>query len=226
MSLKNQLKAIKLVIIIAVLSTIIGYVAFLNIPHILAKTISHTTQTPVMINNITFHSKAFTIQDLIISNPKEAYIPTAFKAEVVEIDASYKQYLKNLIIIDKIEMNNVYINIEFYTEDKIEGNWQDLIENMEVAHQPPSKGKRQALIKKLVLNNVQVTLILSDGKIRRLSPITQLEFDDITSEQGIPTKEISEIIARKMIYTIFRDEGLNLVIKIPIKVIKKILPFL
>ena len=123
-------------------------------------------------------------------------------------------------------MNNIYINIEFYTEDKLEGNWQTLINAMETVDKSNSKGERQSHIKKLVLNNIQVTLILSDGKIHRLSPIKHLEFNDVTSDEGIPINEISEIIAQKMLYSIFKEEGLNLIIKIPFKVIKKLVPFL
>ena len=207
------------------LVAVLLYVAYINSALIFAQRISRATQTPVTIKAIDYHRKAFTIQNLVVGNPKEAYIPTAFRAEVVEVDSSYREFLKNPVIIDQIKMDNVYIDIEFYTEDKMEGNWQALIDNMEMTHEI-SKNQRQALIKKLILTNVHVTLILSDGKIHRLSPISQLEFDDITSEEGIPLKEISEIIARKMVYSILREEGLNLIVKVPIKVIKKIFPFL
>lgn len=202
------------------------YLFYRNAGLILAQIISKETHTPVTINAIDFQQKGFTIENLVIGNPEKAYIPTAFKAEVVKFSSPYQQYLKNHITIDRIEMDNVYINIEFYTEDKLEGNWQSLIENMGTSHQPSYGGDRQTFIKKLVLNNVQITLILSDGKMHRLSPIPHLEFDDVTSEKGLPVKEISEIIARKMLYSIFREEGLNLIIKIPINVIKKIIPFL
>ncbi|QVL57884.1 MAG: hypothetical protein KFB93_02050 [Simkaniaceae bacterium] len=204
----------------------LSYLGYKNSGLILAQIISRTTHTPVTINTIDFHQEAFTIQNLIIANPDNAYIPTAFKAEVVKVNSSYKEYFKNHIKIDKIEMDNVYINIEFYTEDKLEGNWQSLIENMGTSHHLSYGNKHKTFIKKLVLNNVQITLVLSDGKIHRLSPIPHLEFDDVTSEEGFPIKEISEIIARKMLYSILREERLNLIIKIPITVIKKILPFL
>ena len=202
------------------------YIGYKNSGLILAQIISRTTHTPVTINTLDFHQEASIIQNLIIGNPDKAYTPTAFKAEIVKINSPYKQYFKNPIVIDKIEMNNVYINIEFYTEDNIEGNWQVLIDNMEANHKLSSESKRQVSIKKLVLNDVQITLVLSDGKIHRLSPIPCLEFDDVKSEKGIPIEELSEIIARKMMYSIFREDGLNLIIKIPLNVIKKLLPFL
>jgi len=229
MTININIKALKIALItffsLITVAVVLLYMVYLNSAFIFSQRISRSTQTPVTISAIDYHRKAFTIQNLVVGNPKEAYIPTAFRAEVVEVDAAYKEFFKKHVLIDKIKMDNVYIDIEFYTEDKMEGNWQALIDNMEAKHEV-IKDKRQALIKKLVLTNVHVTLILSDGKIHRLSPIPQLEFDDITSEEGIPLKEVSEIIARKMVYSILREEGLNLIVKVPIKVIKKIFPFL
>ncbi len=229
MLVKVNIKALKISLIafftLMVLAAIVFYVAYVNSALIFSQRISRATQTPVTINAIDYHRRAFTIRNLVVGNPKEAYIPTAFRAEVVEVGAAYKAFFKKLVLIDKIKMDNVYIDIEFYTEDKMEGNWQALIDKMEVGKEV-TKDKQQALIKKLILTNVHVTLILADGKIHRLSPINQLEFDDIKSEEGIPLKEISEIIARKMVYSILREEGLNLIVKVPIKVIKKIFPFL
>lgn len=213
-------------IAVAVLIPTLTYVAYLNSSFIFARLISHTTQTPVSINTIDFHHDSFVIQNLMIANPQKAYIPTAFRAEEVKVDAPFREYFKKSIVIDKIEMNHVYLNIEFFTEDKEQGNWQELIHNMAVSHHTPTVNQRETVIKKLILNDIEVNLILSDGKIHRLSPIEHLEFDNVTSEKGIPTKEISEIIARKMVYTVLKEDGLNLIIKIPLKVIKTIFPFL
>ena len=204
----------------------IGTIVYRNAGYLLAKALSEKTQTPVTIDHIEFHKGAVTLKNLVIGNTQRAYIPTAFRAEAVDIDTSYSNYLKNPVVIDKIEMHNVYIDIEFFTEDKEEGNWQALIENMAVTHEDGDDEGRRADVKKLSLNNVHVTLILEDGKIHRLSPISHLEFDDVTSDNGILLDEVSAIIAHKMMVNVLREEGLNLIIKIPLKVIKKLLPFL
>lgn len=210
------------IIFLLVITICVGY---FSSAFIFAHRISKTTQTPVTINAVKFHQQAFTIQNLVIGNPKEAYIPTAFRAESVEVDVPYKEFFKSQVTIDEIKMDNVFIDIEFYTEDKMEGNWQALIENM-AAPQKSSKEKQLTQVKKLVLTNIHVTLILSDGRIHRLSPIPELVFNDITTKEGIPLEGVSEIIARKMVYSILKEDGLNLIIKVPLKVIKKIIPFL
>jgi hypothetical protein len=228
--IKAKIKLKKIIVltslIILFLFPLFIYFAYLNSGWILAQNLSHMTKTPVTIHQVDFHRDCFKIEQLVVGNPQEAYIPAAFRAKTVEIRAPYSQYLKKSITIDQIVIDDIYINIEFYTPDKIEGNWQVLIENMKQENRSPSKTGRKTLIKELVLTNVQVNLILSDGKIHRLSPIKHLEFQNVTSEEGIPIKEISEIIARKMVYSVLKEEGLNLIIKIPLQVMKKILPFI
>lgn len=211
--------------VIASFLLLVAYLVYLNSSLLLSKTLSRTTQTPVAVGPIGFLRDSFTIQRLAISNPKDAYLPTAFKAETIKVSGSYTRYLRREIVIEKIEIDDVFLNIEFYTEDKLTGNWQALFENMDKSHRQV-KSKRQTLIKKLVLRNVHVNLILADGKVHRLAPIDLLEFKELSSEEGFPVKEISEIIAKKMVYSILKEEGLNLIIKIPLKVIKKIFPFL
>ncbi len=204
---------------------LIAYLVYLNSSLILSKTLSNTTQTPVTVGAIGFLRDAFTIQRLVISNPKDAYLPTAFKAETIKVSSAYTSYFRQTVVIEKIEVDDVFLNIEFYTEDKLTGNWQALFDNMGKSDQL-MKNNRQTLIKQLVLRNVQVNLILAGGKIHRLSPIDQLEFEGLSSDEGFPVQQISEIIAKKMIYSVLKEEGLNLIIKIPLKVIKKLCPFL
>lgn len=123
-------------------------------------------------------------------------------------------------------MTDLYVNIQIYTKDQTKGNWQTISANVAVDHKSLLSVERQAIIKKLILNNIQIDLILADGTMRSLSPIPRLEFDNITSEKGIPTEEIAEIIIQKMMQSIFLEKGLKLIIDAPVDVIKGVFPFL
>ncbi len=217
-----------LCIFVAVLLIIASmvYIAYANASLILAELIGHKTHTTVTIEDINFHSKSFSIEKLRIANPKEARLPTAMKVETIGIEAPYKQYFWNPIIIDKIEMSDVYVNIQLYTKDQTQGNWQTILANMEQDHKSFFSVQREAIIKRLIFTNIQIDLILSDGRLHKLSPIERLEFDDVTSDKGIPTQEISEIIMQKMMHSIFLQQGLKTIIEAPATVIKGVLPFL
>lgn len=203
-----------------------GYLAYMNAPLILAEMLSNKTHTPITIRNIDFRKEAFTIEGFLIGNPKEARLPVALKAETINVETPYKQYLWSPIIINKIHMDNLYVNIQIYNKDQTEGNWQTIIKNMDEDHKSIFSIERETVIKKLTLTNIQVNLILSDGKLHKLSPIARLEFDNVTTEKGIPTQEISEIIAQKMIESLFFQQGIKAIIETPMKVIKGIFPFL
>lgn len=219
-------KLIGILVVIIFLFVGAVYYVYANAAPILADIISHKTLTPVSIKEIEFYRNAFEIKELKIDNPKEARLQTALKSESITVAAPYRQYFWDPIEIEKIEMSDVYVNIQIYDKDQKEGNWQTIVHNMSIDHKSPLSIERSALIKKLVLTNIQIDLILSDGKLRRLSPIDRLEFDNITSDKGIPTQEISEIIVQKVMHSIFLEQGLKSVIEAPVNVIKGVLPFL
>lgn len=219
-------KLIFILIAIVIIACGLGYLAYANAATIMANIISHKTQTPVTIKQVDFYRDSFTINELQVGNPNEARLPTAMKVQKIDINAPYKQYFEDPIIIDEINMADVYVNIQIYNKDQTKGNWQTIMGNMKEEHKSPLSNERVAIIKKLVLTNIQIDLILSDGKLHRLSPIARLEFNDIRSDKGIPTQEISEIIIQKMMNSIFLQKGLKAIIEAPVDVIKGVLPFL
>lgn len=219
-------KLIGIIVGILILVGVLGYLTLRFSAPILANIISHKTHTPVSIQSIDWKKESFTIHDISIGNPPKARFPTALRVQTIDVQAPYKQYFEDPILIDLIHLNNVYVNIQVYNKEQTEGNWQTLIANMSEDHKSPLTVERHASIKKLVLTNIQIDLILSDGKLHKLSPIDRLEFDNIRSDKGIPTQEISEIIVQKMMNQIFLQKGLKAIIEAPVDVIKGVLPFL
>ena len=168
----KKLIAILLAIILVIAG--LGYLAYLNSSTILAEIISKKTMTLVSIEDVIWEKDSFTIDDIMIANPKQARLPAAMRVKKIKVDAPYKQYLENPILINQIHLDSVYVNIQIYNKDQTEGNWQTLMGNMAVDHKSPLSIERSALIKKLILTNIQIDLILSDGKLHHLSPIERL----------------------------------------------------
>lgn len=219
-------KLIGILLAIIIILGVAGYVAYVNSALILAQIISHKTQVPVTIKKVEFSKKSFTIHELQMSNSKEARLPTALKVEMIKVNSPYRQYFEDPIFIDQILVSNVYVNIQIYDKEQTKGNWHTIMNNMEEEHNSPLSVERPAIIKKLILTNIQIDLILSDGSIHHLSPIDRLEFDNLDSDKGIPIQEISEIIVQKMMNSIFLEKGLKAIIKAPVDIIKGVLPFL
>jgi hypothetical protein len=203
-----------------------GYLAYANSALILAQIISHKTKLPVSIRKIDYNKNAFIIHDIQLANPKQARLPTALSSETIKVHAPYRQYLEDPIVIDQIHVDNSYINIQVYNKEQTKGNWHTIIDNMSEDQNSPLSVERSALIKKLILTNIKIDLILADGSIYHLSPIERLEFNDLSSDKGVPIQEISEIIVHKMMGQIFFEKGLKAIIEAPVNVIKGVLPFL
>lgn len=203
-----------------------GYLAYTNSALILAQIISHKTKLPVTVRKIDYDKASFTIHDIQLANPKEARLPTALRTETIKVDAPYRQYFEDPIVIDQIHVDHSYINIQVYNKEQTKGNWHTIIDNMAEDYNSPLSIERPALIKKLILTNIKIDLILSDGSMHHLSPIERLEFNDVSSDKGIPIQEISEIIIQKMMGQIFIEKELKAIIKAPVNVIRGVIPFL
>ncbi|NGX51230.1 MAG: hypothetical protein K1060chlam2_01094 [Chlamydiae bacterium] len=204
----------------------VGYFAFANSALIVAQIVSHKTKTPVTISRIDFHRESFVVTGIQMGNPKGARLPTALKVKTIDVQAPYRRYFEDPINIDQIHVADVYVNIQLYNKEQTRGNWQTIMETMVEEHKSPLSNERVTIIKKLILTNITIDLILADGSVHHLSPIKRLEFDDVRSDKGIPIQEISEIIITKMVHSIFLEKGLKAIIEAPIKIIEGIFPFL
>jgi len=215
-------------ILISIIIIICGFsfLAYVYSAPILAKIISHKTETPVTIRHVDFKKEVFIISDLQIENPKGAKLSTALKVKTITIQTPYKRYIKDPIVIEQIQVDDVYVNIQLYKKDQTEGNWQTIMKTMEKEHKSPLSIERVTMIKKLILTNIKIDLILSDGSRHTLSPIDRLEFDNLHSDKGVPIQEISEIIIEQMMNSVFIIKGFKAIIETPIEIFKGIFPFL
>ena len=127
-------------------------------------------------------------------------------------------YLKENIIINEIRLDNIYASIEFYNSGNTEGNWTVLIDNLdennsfgatERGESTQDNEGRTVLIKKLLMTNITIDLVRHGKNVNRLSPISRIELDNVSSEKGFPTEELTEIIIQKMMEQIFSIHGLT-----------------
>lgn len=209
---------IGVVLFLLVIAVGAAFIMYPRLPSYLSKTLSEKFQVPVKIESIDLSWNKFVIKDIDISNPKESKLPTALKVQTTTMKAPPLNYLKENIIIDEIRLDNIYASIEFYNSKNTEGNWTVLIDNLdqnnsfgasERGESSKDNEGRTVLIKKLIMTNITIDLIRYGKNPTRLSPIRRIELDNISSEKGFPTEEITEIIIQKMMEQIFSIQGLS-----------------
>lgn len=202
-------------------------------PDIISAHLSNKMKVPVLIDDMHMNWNSIDIQKVEVSNLPNSMLSKAFSAEQILIEAPITAYLSRDIVLERVELDDVYVGLEFESKSSSRGNWTSILGNMQTSSESSKKTSRKTvLIKKLILTNIDVSLAYRQNakSIKRLSPIKRLEFTNVSSEQGIPYEKISQIIFEQMLKSIFSLEGLqnmlDSILQIPTAPIDKILqPF-
>jgi len=219
------------IIVVAVLAAIIGW----NVaPSVIGSTLSKKMGVDVKIGDFDLTTKQMRVDFVQIGNPKGSTLPKALSVDEIRVNAPLTNYMKDAIVIDEVILDDVYLSLEIATPASIAGNWGKIIDNMNKSSgpsEPETKSKDEkgtsVLIKKLILTNVNVEVVngLMGNSVTKLDTIKRLEFDNVSSDSGVP---IEQIIALIMAQTVKGSVGsiLEKVIPTPKGLLEKIpVPF-
>lgn len=183
--------------LLAIVLIFVIFVWFIQ-PSFVSSYLSRTMNVPVSLSSIAIRPSKTSIRNFQIDNPPGFGGGAAFKALQTNIYYSYKKFFANPVEIDEIVLDDVYLNIILPSNNVSHNNWTDLGQRM-----PDSKGGKPVLIHKLILNRLTVE---TEGKgarnlkIAGVRHFNRMEFNEINSAEGFPTKEL----ARR----IFQDAGI------------------
>jgi uncharacterized protein involved in outer membrane biogenesis len=201
-----------LIVICVLAGVILFFLAKSRLPDMIASKLSKTLQVAVAIGDVNFTLETIKIDNLEISNPRGFKLDHAFTVQEILIKAPLKNYLKKDIVIDEIDLNNVYIGLEFESPQGTSGNWTTIMANAEKAQTQSSKSAsdKTVLIKRLVLNNINADLLYqSDGKVRHLPTIDQIVLVNISSQGGDLMDQLMHSALGQMLKEIFMRENLK-----------------
>jgi len=200
-----------------ILLCIIGGAIFLfllwsRMPDMIASHLSKRLQVGVEIDDIKLSLNSIDVERFVIHNPQGYQLPRALSAETISIDAPLTHYLKDAIEIEQIIVSDVYIGLEFDTIKSTRGNWSTILANAQSAQDEStsSASEKTVFIKRLVLNNIHAELLYqSDGKLRKLKPIKQIELTNISSKGGDIGDQILNSALGEAVKQIFVEENLK-----------------
>jgi uncharacterized protein involved in outer membrane biogenesis len=202
-----------LIVIAIVVLVVCLFLAWSRIPDILASHLSKKMQVPVSIEDVRVTKDTIALNKLEIGNPQGYSLPRAFSAENILVNAPLTHYLKHDIVIDEIVISTVYLGAEFDRPGTKSGNWTAIMQNYKNASSPPSEGKsgKSVLIKRLILTDINVDLAYRTGGVpmKSLKPISKIEFTNVTSEKGIPSEQITNVILQQALRAIFEKENIQ-----------------
>lgn len=183
---------------------------------IMASYLTRKLGVDVSIGSISTWPSQTKMQNFRIRNPHGFKSKSAFKVDLTQIQYAFKKLWAEPTEIDLIDLENVFLSIEFTNPLGTSNNWTAISEQM-----PKTNMSHEVLIHKLILRNLSVE-IRGLGLIG--APTTKtvpyMEFYEIDSKEGFPTKQL--------IQQIFGGAGLQQYIQDafnPQKIIEKYLPF-
>ncbi len=192
--------------------TISLFLLWSRMPDIIASNLSKRLEVDVEIGDMKLSPHALKVEQFVIHNPIGFKLPKAFSAQKIEIQAPLAHYFYNHIQIDQIIVSNIYIGLEFDSPQSTRGNWSTLLTNAQNAQEESKKwaSDKTILIKRLLLTNIRAELLYqTDGKIRRLKSIPQIELTDISSEGGDVGDQLLNSALGEAVKQIFIKENLK-----------------
>lgn len=165
---------------------------------LIATYLTHKLGVPVSLNWISLTPSQTKMKGFKINNPIGYKSATAFKAKQIEIDYAFRQLFSNPMEVNEIDMENVFLDIELNNISGAKNNWTAIAARM------PKEGAsaKEWQIHKLAITNLTVVirgLGLKGGTKKKTIP--HIEFHNISSKTGFPTK--------KLIQAIFEGAGIQ-----------------
>ena len=199
------------IIVFAIIAAAVAIaITWSRIPDIISSKLSEKMRVNVVIGDMRLGWNDIDIHNVEVGNPRGCILTKAFAAKIISIFAPLPNYIDNPIVIDRLEINNVYVGIELDSKNSKKGNWTTILGNLQASQEKNKKNGKSVLIKKLILTNIDIDLAFTkEHQVNHLDRIKKLEFDNVTSEEGIPYEQISSIILNQMLKKIFTIENIT-----------------
>lgn len=208
----------KCIFLLIVIACVVG--GWKCVPDAVASGLSKRLGVDVSIGDISGDLNHIYISKIQIYNPSASVLPHAFTCQKITIHASAPTYLEEEVVIQEIDMEKVYFDIEFNRPQGKNGNWKTLVENAfnskEDMHNE-MRGKsdlkdatRTVEIKNLVLTEVTTDLVYRNKKeVKRLPDIGRIILSDLKSEGGPVVAQILKLVLGQSLKAVFEEQHLK-----------------
>lgn len=200
--------------------TVIALMGWNCVPDLTANQLSKKMQVNVEIGKITGDLNKIIVDKIEIDNPENSMLSQAFTCNKITLNAALSNYLKEDVVIEEIDLEDVYFDFEFDKARGEKGNWstimhnvldtQEELENEAASTSEPGDDTRSVLIKNLVLINVRTDLVYRNkDKAESLPPIDRIVIKDLKSEGGPVINQIIKLVLGQSIKAVFKKQNIK-----------------
>jgi hypothetical protein len=218
-----------LIAVILLAAVVIGFIFWSRLPDIVANNLSKKMQVAVDIDSFGLGLGRVSVNKIQIGNPPNSILARAFACNQINVLTPLTRYMDKRIVIDEIDLNDIYLGLEFDSASSTTGNWTTIMGNLNKSTggaqnasqkskkkknqqpQPQASSDRSVLIHKLVLTNIDVDVVYrkDSGKVKKLPRIPRMELTEISSEGGLPMDQILNSVLGQMLKEVFIKENLK-----------------
>lgn len=191
--MRRLLSALITIIILVIL---IGFIAYLYRSTLTSSVLSSKVGSKITISEINFNPPHITVDDFKMRNPLGFKNSYALEIRQIDVDAPYSNFKNNVIEINKIQLNDVTLDVEI---SGASNNWDAIITNVAKDEKTDSTGK--ATIKLLEINNLHVKITMPNGEVKEAT-INHLEYRDVQTNNGDLAKKIMQAVIAKLMLDI------------------------
>jgi len=207
------MRVLAIILVIIVAAIVLAIIGWSRVPDILANNLSKKLQVAVSIESMDLSLSSVDVNNLEIGNPRGYSLAKAFSAKEIQVHAPLREYLSDSITIDEIDVNDIYLGLEFDSAQSAQGNWSRIMSSYKNATESDDdpKNDTKILIKRLVFNNIQSDLLFrkNGGKVRRLPLIRQIVLTNVSTEGDFPMDQLMSSILGQMLREVFIQQNLN-----------------
>ena len=187
-----------------------AFLLYSRLPDLLSDKLSKSLKVAVQIEDVHLSFSRILLDHLEIANVPKGILPKAFSAEKICFEAPLTNYVKDAIVIDEINLDQVYLGLEFASPTNLQSNWSTIMNSLST-EKPSSSTKKTVLIKTLVLTNIQVDLVYKNkgSTVKKLPVIDKIVLTNISTEEGLPMNQIMNSVLGQMLKSIFLKENLK-----------------
>ena len=185
-----------LLIFLLLILLLIGVIAYAKIELVFSYILTNKFKTSVKIEDATFSPmSAIHIENITIANPNDYPSAYALQIGLITILAPYENYLDKVVYINKIELTNITLTVDYLGNVT---NWEALMDNLD---SDGEKSNSYAIIKKLTFNNLKILIEGKDGTFKTQT-IAKLTLHDIKTKEGELTRRLTQAILKEVIFNI------------------------
>jgi hypothetical protein len=166
----------------------------------------------VFIDRFKFTPRSVAVDRTVIGNPTDSILANALKIEALEAEAPLSRFFKRSIVLDAVNLSDVYLGLEFDSMLNSHGNWSVIMKNLTSSlKSEPSKKSKSLLIKHLTIKDLQIDLVFKqDNKgVRHLKPIALMEFKNVSGEGGALIDQFTNIVMGEILKEVFSMNNLK-----------------